>query len=234
MDEPPSPAIVVEIRGDAKGRPRLIRLSDGRELLVSDDACTRAGVAIGAVANETFLAELDGAEQRAKAHEAALRLLSHRARSAKEMRTRLRMRGIEATAIEDEVARLETSGLLNDEQFARSWVADRGRMAPRGRRMLRYELLGRGIDPEAVEEATSGVDDLETARALARTRARGSALESYELFMSRVGGFLRRRGFSYDVVATVIRETWAESSGAPPSPDGAETVLGDGEVDEEL
>ncbi len=222
MDEPASPPTVVAMRGDAKGRLRLLRLSDGRELLVSDDACARAGVIVGTVASDAFLQELEGAEQRANAHEAALRLLSNRARSAKEMRTRLRMRGIDAAAIDEEVARLQNSGLLNDEQFARSWVADRSRTAPRGRRMLRYELLGRGIDPQAVEEATSGIDDLETARGLARTRARGSALDSYELFMSRVGGFLRRRGFSYDVVATVIRETWAEQSSVAPTDDWAD------------
>ncbi|MBK6661488.1 MAG: regulatory protein RecX [Thermoflexaceae bacterium] len=80
-------------------------------------------------------------------HEAALRLLSHRARSENEMRTRLGMRGIAPAIIEEEIVRLRDAGLLDDEQFARAWVEDRKRFAPRGRRMLRYELLGRGIEP---------------------------------------------------------------------------------------
>lgn len=212
--DPPNSApapTVLDIRG-GRGRARLVLLSDGRELVVSDEACERAGLRRDEPFDEEAFASLELAEQRVNAHEAALRLLSHRSRSEAEMRQRLRMRGIEDGIIEEEVERLRTSGLIDDEKFAKAWVEDRRRMAPRGRRMLRYELLGKGIDPGAVDEATGTIDDEATAMELARSRARGPALQSYEEFMTRVGGFLRRRGFSYDVVATAARQVWAEVS----------------------
>ncbi len=209
MDEPPSPKIV-EIRTIARGRQRLLSLSDGREFLFSDEACERCGVAEGQDATAELLTDLDRSEQRVNAHEAALRLLATRPRSDTEMRTRLAMRGVEPGAIDDEVERLHNSGLLDDQKFAEAWVEDRKRASPRGKRMLRYELLGRGINPASAEQATNDVDDRETAMSLARARSRRAPVTSYEAFFAKVGGFLRRRGFDYEVTADATRTAWSE------------------------
>ena len=209
MDDPPSPAII-EVRVISHGRQRLLSLSDGREVLFSDEACERCGIAEGMAATPELLKQLERAERRVSAHEAALRLLSSRARSETEMRTRLAMRGFDPAAIDDEISRLHGSGLLDDQKFAEAWVEDRKRVSPRGRRMLRYELLGRGIDPSAVEQAVDGIDDRETALQLARGRARKGPRGTYEAFYAKVGGFLRRRGFDYEVTAAATRAAWQE------------------------
>lgn len=214
MDEPPSPTII-EIRNVARGRQRLLVLSDGREFLFSDEACQRCGVIEGQEASAEALQQLDRAERRVNAHEAALRLLASRPRSENEMRTRLAMRGIDPAAIDDEVERLRSAGLLDDVKFADAWVEDRKRLSPRGRRMIRYELLGRGIDPDAADQATRGLDDRETALLLARGRARRAPRTSYEAFFAKVGGFLRRRGFDYEVTAEATRQAWAEGAEIP-------------------
>lgn len=213
MEEPPSPGLTVVEVVSGKRRMQLIRLSDGRDFVFSEEACTRAGVREGLPISEETLAGLEAAEQRVHAHDAALRLLSHRSRSETEMRTRLTMRGIDPGVIEDELGRLRESGLLDDAKFARAWVEDRKRLAPRGRRMLRYELLGRGIAPEDVDEVTADVDDGSLALELARGRARRTKAADYESFVTNVGGFLRRRGFSYDVVMNATKAAWEEVAG---------------------
>lgn len=217
MDEPPSTPLVAAIRPAGHGRQRLITLSDGRDFLFSEEACERVDVHEGDVAGEALFEALDAAEQRLGAHEAALRLLAQRPRSETEMRTRLAMRGVDPEAISEEMERLRQAGLLDDEKFARAWVEDRKRLAPRGRRMLRYELLGRGIQPESVDLVTSDIDDRETAIALARTKARGAAIASYDAFLARVGSFLRRRGFDYAVAADAVRTVWLEVTATQPS-----------------
>ncbi len=222
MDEPPSPALITGIRSVSHGRQRLIELSDGREYLFSDEACTRVGVTEGVEATEDLLGQLESSEVRVNAHEAALRLLSHRPRSETEMRTRLAMRGFDPAAIDDEVERLRNAGLLDDEKFARAWVEDRKRLAPRGRRMLKYELLGRGIDPESADHATRDIDDREVAMELARARARKAPRTTYEAFVAKVGGFLRRRGFDFDVTAAATRQAWAEAQEAAAADVGAD------------
>jgi regulatory protein len=213
MDEPPNLPIIAALKHAGRSRHRIIVLDDGREFVFSEEACERAGVAEGQAATDAVFANLEAAEQRVAAHEAALRLLSHRSRSESEMRTRLALRGIESEIVEDEIDRLRSAGLLDDAKFARAWVEDRKRMAPRGRRMLRYELLGRGIEPESVDLVTRDIDDSSIALDLARTRARGSALADYETFLAKVGGFLRRRGFDYAVAGEAARRAWAEVCG---------------------
>jgi len=77
--------------------------------------------------------------------------------------------------------------------------------------MLRYELLGRGIQPDSVDAVTGDIDDADTALALARTKARGSIGQAdWEAFLAKVGGFLRRRGFDYGVATEAARTVWAE------------------------
>lgn len=210
MDEPPGVTINA-VRAAARGRQRVIELSDGREFTFSAEAVERVGgLAEGAFIDEAVLQSLDRAETRVNAHEAALRLLASRPRSETEMKARLKMRGFLPDAIEAEIERLRSAGLLDDSKFAAAWVEDRKRLAPRGKRMLRYELLGRGISPEAVEQVTADVDDFAVALGLARQRARRAPLDSYEAFAARVGGFLRRRGFDYDVTASATRAAWEE------------------------
>jgi regulatory protein len=209
MDEPPSTPVIQSIRS-VGGRQRLLALSDGREFAFGIEACERVGVFEGQEATPGLLGALDEADRRARAHGLALRLLTHRARSQSEMRTRLSMRGVDPETIEWEVARLQEAGLLDDDRFARAWVEDRKRQSPRGRRLLRYELLGRGIGPEAIDAVVADVDDRETALALARRKGAHTAAESYEKFFARVGDFLRRRGFDYEVAAEAAKAAWRE------------------------
>lgn len=214
MDQPPSPTIV-GLRGAARGRQLIIELSDGREFVFSAEAVERVGgISEGAEVGEDTLRALDAAEVRVNAHEAALRLLSHRPRSEKEMKTRLGMRGFPPDAVEAEIERLRSAGLLDDSKFAAAWVEDRKRLAPRGKRMLQYELLGRGIDPEDAARATEEVDDRDLALELARQRARRASRTNYEAFVTKVGGFLRRRGFDYKVTSAVTRAVWDETVSA--------------------
>jgi regulatory protein len=210
MDEPPSADVTVAEVIGGKRRMQLLRLSDGRDFIFSAEACDRHGIGPGVRISEETLAALDAAEQRLQAHEAALGLLSQRSRAEHEMRQRLRMRGFAPDVVDEEILRLQDAGLLDDEKFAETWVADRQRMSPRGRRMLRYELLGRGISPEAVDRATSGIDDLGVAIAAARARARRIHDADYKAFATRVGAYLQRRGFGYDVVTEALRIVWAE------------------------
>jgi regulatory protein len=221
MDESSDPQAptIVSISPAGRGRLRIVALSDGREFVFSEEACARAGIAVDMPADLDVLERLDREERRASAHEAALRLLDARPRSEHEMRTRLALRGFDPDTIAFEIERLRNAGLLDDERFARAWVEDRKRISPRGSTMLRYELLGRGIDPEAADAAIDGIDDRELATSLALQRGRRYADRPHEEFLAKVGGFLRRRGFDYRVTSEALRVAWeqlaAQSQSSP-------------------
>ena len=55
---------------------------------------------------------------------------------------------------------------------------------------------------------TEGIDDLATAEVLAIRKARSLTGATYEVFAGRVGGFLRRRGFDYEIASRATRAAW--------------------------
>lgn len=78
--------------------------------------------------------------------EAAARFLEARSRSVAEVRRRLTGAGYRVDLVEGAIERLTELGMLDDEQFARSWVESRDRARPRGERAIREELRQKGID----------------------------------------------------------------------------------------
>jgi len=55
-----------------------------------------------------------------------------------------------------------------------------------------------------------GIDDEESAYRAAQKRGRTLAKEDYETFRRKLGAFLRRRGFSYEVVSRTTERLWQE------------------------
>jgi regulatory protein len=101
--------------------------------------------------------------------------------------------------------------LLNDEEFARYWVENRERFRPRGRFALRYELRQKGIPDTAIEMALQTVDEADSAYRAAHDRAHRLGQLDRQAFRQRLVGFLRRRGFGYDVVKDAIDRLWRET-----------------------
>lgn len=198
-------------------RRRLNVFVDGRfALAVGVELAAERGLRPGLALSADDLRSLQQAETRQRAYESALRLLAHRPRSEQELRQRLRRRGFEAPLIEETVARLRRLGFLDDAAFARYWVESRDELSPRGQRLLRHELRLKGIDSETAAEATATVSDEEAAYRAAARRLRSLAGLDLPLFRERLGGFLLRRGFSYDVARRTVDRCWREVIGTQP------------------
>lgn len=145
-----------------------------------------------------------------------LRLLSFRGRSEREMRQRFQQRGAAPDLIETALERLKRGGLVDDEAFAQAWVESRRRASPRGDRLLQRELSQKGVARNTIDAALeSDVDEPALARQAAIKKARALASVPEPLFTRRLSEFLVRRGFEYEVVASVVRELAAERE--PPA-----------------
>jgi regulatory protein len=182
------------------------------------DVVARAGLAVGDVLDPERLAELEREDEVIVAREAALRLLSHRARSRAELRRRLERKEIRAHIIDDTMRWLEERGYVDDAAFAESFVRDRLRLRPRGRGGLIRELRGKGVAEivaAAAADAVMATEDVDDA-ALARTAARAWARRNGSL-LGRSGGpeqrlrarrrlyaHLARRGFGPDAISAGI------------------------------
>jgi regulatory protein len=147
-----------------------------------------------------------GAAAEEEARQKCLRLLSRRPRSMGELRERLATTGIEDRVIEEVLVGLEEAGLVDDEDFTRSWVASRKAAGGAGRRKLRWELRRKGVDRELVErildEELDEETELQAAAALARKRVAGRGVDRQEL--SRLRRYLLGRGFAFETVDSVL------------------------------
>jgi regulatory protein len=131
-----------------------------------------------------------------------LLLLTTRPRSIKEIRTRLKQKGYSEPAIDAAIAKAEGWNYVDDEAFARFWVENREANRPRGRRLLEQELRDKGVDREIVRNAIdeAGINEIEAATELARTKMRSYVKLEPEVARRRLSGFLARKGYNFDVV----------------------------------
>lgn len=183
------------------------------------DVVLRFGLAVGDILDDALLAELEREDEVYRARDAALRLLAHRARSVAELRQRLERRDIAAPVVDTTLAWLDERGYLDDRAFAESFVRDRLRLRPRGKRGLLQELRRKGVDPATAEAATAAVlteesvDQVELAIDAGHAWARknvslmaGSAgsVEDRQRARRRLYGHLGRRGFDAAAVRSAV------------------------------
>lgn len=142
----------------------------------------------------------------------AIRLLDYKPRTEQEIRTKLKQKGFEAEQIEPIVQRLVSSHLVQDEQYAASWIENRNQFRPSGQRVLRYELWQKGINEDIIERAlVSSENEMALARRAAQKMTRRLANLDWQEYRKKLGAFLARRGFTYDTVVQVVKSTWEQA-----------------------
>ena len=145
----------------------------------------------------------------------ALRYLSYRPRTEAEVQSRLRRR-YSLPLVNEVLQELKRQGLLNDAKFATQWVASRISHKPRSSWVLKRELRAKGVDGELAEQAAQAVDDEESAYRAGLKHAGKQEAADFDTFRRRLGGYLKRRGFSDSVSRRTISRIWGERADAPP------------------
>ncbi len=144
-----------------------------------------------------------------KATQAALRLLSYRARSVAEVRRRLET-SYPSAIIEQVLKRLVAQGYLDDAAFALEWRRSREEHRPRSRMALEHELLSMGVQREVVQEALSDYDGASNASRAALRLAQRLSDSDYQSFRPKVWRYLQRRGFEASVISDTVSRLWRE------------------------
>lgn len=153
---------------------------------------------------------LKGQDEGEKAFQRALNFISYRPRSQAEVERNLRKHEVDEAVIAEVVERLTRGGLLNDEDFARRWVEDRGAFRPRGAYALRVELRRKGLADTNIEGALAGLDETALAMQAAERKLRQLAGLEWQQFRTKLSGHLARRGFGYETVMQTCQAAWQQ------------------------
>jgi regulatory protein len=192
-----------------------LHLEAGEPIEVALEALELARLGVGDTLGADAHSRLLDLDADVRVREAALDLLSHRARTRQELARKLRRKGFGADRIDDCLRRLEEKGLMNDAAVAAAMVRDRLRHRPRGEARLVSELRAKGIAESVATEtiarvfADEAVSDVALARDAAAawlSRQGASLRESLgdrrsperDKARRRLYGYLARRGFRGD------------------------------------
>lgn len=204
---------VTALKYQQKNRQRVNVYLDG-QYAFGLQAPIAAGLRVGQELSPEDIAQLQDRDQAEVAYEKALGFLGYRPRSRAELEAYLARRKASPEVTQAVLARLAAVGLVDDDAFARYWVDNRESFRPRGRRSLRFELRRKGVPEAAVESAMQEIDETESAYRAAQDRAQRLSSLDYAVFRRRLGGFLQRRGFDYEIVKETVDRLWREAHGS--------------------
>jgi regulatory protein len=135
--------------------------------------------------------------------------LTGQARSRRELADKLAKKDVPvdlATALLD---RFEEVGLVDDEAFARAWIASRQPGKGLARRALAQELRRKGIDDDVAREALDEIDpddEESAARALVRKKLRSMRGVERDKATRRLVGMLARKGYPPGMAFAVVKD----------------------------
>ena len=152
----------------------------------------------------------------------ALRYLSYRPRSEKELKDYLKKsrgarsgsarKNIDPEIIEAVIEKLKEQKFLDDKEFVQWWIEQRTKFKTKGLRLIKLELLKKGVSKDIVDDVIKGSEglvdnDLDRAKKILEKRiGRYRGLAQRDLYQ-KLGAFLGRRGFDWDTIKQAIDDT---------------------------
>jgi len=141
-----------------------------------------------------------------QARATALRLLTRRDHTTKELRTKLLDREFEEADVTTVIDDLTQAGLLDDRRVAASFVRVNSALKGRGRQRISRELEHRGVDQATIRASLAALpveDELGSIRRFLERKHLPARLSPPE--HRRIFGQLLRRGFSPDLIGQALR-----------------------------
>lgn len=142
----------------------------------------------------------------------ALKLLTFRPRSISEIQSKLiyycRKYKIPQTLYPKIIAELEQKNLLNDEEFVKWWVEQRQSFRPKGKIVIRMELLAKGVNREIIDKVLAS-DQNKNSELVSAEKIVYKKINLYKNLPARqikrkLEEHLLRRGFTWDIIRRAV------------------------------
>ncbi len=185
---------------------------DGKPFVVAQNALiVNSGLRVGLEIEAEIVDRLIAADEVIRAKNHALSLLREEIQSKGQMETRLEQEGFTEPAIHTVITELIQAGNIRDRKYAENWVRRRQKSNPRGKTVLKQELVERGIDLKTAEKVVAEVeieDEERLALELAQKRARQYKRLPLHVAKRRLHGVLARRGFDAETIQQVLNQVF--------------------------
>ncbi|MGB9883099.1 MAG: regulatory protein RecX [Microgenomates group bacterium] len=138
--------------------------------------------------------------------------LKFRPRTEKELRQYLEKKIIKTNFsqedIEAVIEKLKEQDLINDKKFIDLYVKDRVALKPKGIRVLKQELMVKGISPQLIDEyfSQNQINEKELIKKILEKKLDRLKNVDYQKKYEKLLSFLIRRGFDFQVAKKAIEE----------------------------
>lgn len=151
-----------------------------------------------------------------KYYDKALRFLSFRPRSEKEIRDYFKKKKVEESLISKIINKLKDYNFLNDEEFTKWWIEQRTKFKPRSLRLIKIELRQKGISDEIIDFVMSNFkcqisNDKELAKKLVEKKLIKYKNLPKEVVFRKISQILISKGFSYEIVKETFKSFYSNS-----------------------
>lgn len=138
----------------------------------------------------------------------AVKFISLRPRSQKEILTYLAKKSSNQKVREKIFQELTKLGLVDDQSFVHWWIDQRNTFRPKGKKALMMELRQKGIDRDLSEMIVNReVDERKLAKMLLTKKKKTWEKLPLVIQKEKQTSFLARRGFSWSVIKALLDES---------------------------
>lgn len=153
----------------------------------------------GLTIDEKRLDELQSESEKSAALDKALTHISACAKTEKDVRKFLQSKGYLPTVENYVIEKMRSYGFINDAAYAKTYALSAGKR--KGRRLIKYELLGKGIAEADISAAFAEIDEARAAEEIAAKYMRGKAADQ-----KTIAALYRRlisRGFEIETAKAI-------------------------------
>lgn len=200
---------ITKIAAQKKKSRYNVYVDDNFSLGIHEDILVKYNLQKGMEVSDEFIQDILMAEEKNKTLHYCLNRLSYRARSEKELRISMERKGYTEDNIESAIDYCIENGYIDDLAFAKSFVNDKTNLNKYGPERIRYDLMIKGVSRDIIDQVliVDRDDQLDMARELASKKISSYKNDAKRDIYRKLSGFLQRKGFTYDVISSVVRET---------------------------
>lgn len=142
--------------------------------------------------------------------------LYYRQRSEKELRTKLAQKKISGKNSDKIIEFFISHKFLNDEEFARSFVANELLKKPSGKRMIYRKLMQKGISKEVIEQIINSTypDESTSAEILLKKYSLKIKDKPLTVQKQKAYNYLISRGFDFDITKETVNNFYKFFNGS--------------------
>ncbi len=146
-------------------------------------------------------------EEENKAWQKALRYINYKWRTESEVRNHLLQLDYEPLLVSNIIQRLKKMEFINDQQYATSYIEQRIRHKPRGKKMMEYELKKKGVNSSDIESGLQNISqeiEFQMAFELLHKRLHRYRDEEWKRAKQKMGLYLQNKGFNMEIIHRVL------------------------------